>query len=316
MTLFLHRRPRRSSSKKEDGYVLMILLLLVAMIIIGAAAIVPTIKYEIEHDREEELIHRGVQYSRAIRGYYKKFGRYPVKIEDLQNTNNMRFLRKRYKDPMNCHNGQCEDFKLLHFGEVKLTFGNGLIPGALTPGMASTGALAAGNLAAVGGMQGSAAALGQPTIQPNQTTTSDSSQTSSTGSTDQNSGNGDQSSSGGSDSGQPNLKGFSSQTLGGGPIVGVVSASKKEGYREFNKKKKYSEWQFIYDPGTDRGGLLMTPNQPVLFQQPQNVNGQPNSGTNPASPGGLGFQNNPVSSTPNQNAPATPDQNNAQPQQQ
>ena len=64
----------------------------------------PSITFDIKRDREEEMIHRGVQYSRAIRAYYKKFGRYPTKIEDLENTNNLRFLRKRYKDPMNCKN--------------------------------------------------------------------------------------------------------------------------------------------------------------------------------------------------------------------
>src|SRR5205823_4084387 len=75
-----------------------------------------------------EMIHRGVQYSRAIRNYYRKFGRYPTKLEDLESANNFRFLRKRYKDPITGG-----DFKLLHFGEVKLAFtggmGGGVIPG-------------------------------------------------------------------------------------------------------------------------------------------------------------------------------------------
>ena len=82
------------------------------------------------------MIHRGVQYSRAIRAYYKKFGRYPTKIEDLENTNNMRFLRKRYKDPLTG-----KDFKLLHFGEVKMSAAAGWIPGAATLG--ANGALMA-----------------------------------------------------------------------------------------------------------------------------------------------------------------------------
>ena len=68
-------------------------------------------------------------------------------------------------------------------------------------------------------------------------------------------------------------------TFGGGPIVGVVSISKKDTIREFNHKKKYNEWQFIYDPATDRGGLIKTPNQPPLMgfgqQGMQNLNGQP-----------------------------------------
>src|ERR1700740_3574818 len=106
------RRAGRASRQDERGYILLILLLAMALLTIFAAAIVPTIKFQIERDREEELIHRGTQYSRAIRAYYKRFGRYPVRIEDLESTNNLKFLRKRYKDPTNCADGTCKDFKL------------------------------------------------------------------------------------------------------------------------------------------------------------------------------------------------------------
>ena len=115
------------------------LLLAMALMAIFAATIVPSIAFDIKRDREEEMIHRGVQYSRAIRAYYKKFGRYPMKLEDLENTNNLRFLRKRYKDPLNCKKSKCADFKLLHFGEVQMTLsamGGGLIPGANRSGPA------------------------------------------------------------------------------------------------------------------------------------------------------------------------------------
>ena len=117
------------------------LLLAMALMVIFAAVIVPSITFDIRRDREEEMIHRGVQYSRAIRAYYKKFGRYPTKLEDLESTNNLRFLRRRYKDPIT---GQ--DFKLLHFGEVKLSLsggiGGGNIPGANPIG--TTGGLNSG----------------------------------------------------------------------------------------------------------------------------------------------------------------------------
>ena len=96
---------RKASRSGEQGYVLLFLLLAVALITISLAVIIPTVKFEIERDREEEMIHRGVEYARAIQRYYKKFGRYPTKIEDLENTNNIRFLRKRYKDPTNCRMG-------------------------------------------------------------------------------------------------------------------------------------------------------------------------------------------------------------------
>ena len=45
--------------------------------------------------------------------------------------------------------------------------------------------------------------------------------------------------------------------------MGVASISKDKSIRVFNKKEHYNEWQFIYDPSTDRGGLLTTPNQPA-----------------------------------------------------
>src|SRR5215472_170320 len=107
---------------------------------IVAATLVTDIKFEIQRDREEEMIHRGVQYSRAIRAYYKKFGRYPATLENLENTNQMRFLRKRYKDPLTG-----KDFKVLHFGQVKMGLagaagmgGGGVIPGASTIGANGT----------------------------------------------------------------------------------------------------------------------------------------------------------------------------------
>src|SRR6202162_135855 len=134
------RAPGGSKNRRgQDGYALLTLLLVMALMMIFAGAIVPSITFDIKRDREEEMIHRGVQYSRAIRAYYKKFGRYPTKIEDLENTNNLRYLRKRYKDPMNCKNSKCADFKLLHFGEVQLSLsgiGGGNIPGANAIGAA------------------------------------------------------------------------------------------------------------------------------------------------------------------------------------
>ena len=297
---------------RESGYILLTLLLVVALLIVALGAIVPTIAFEIRRDREEELIHRGVQYSRAIRAYFKKFGRYPTKLEDLESTNNLRFLRKRYKDPING-----KDFRLLHFGEVKL-FGSSIAgasaiaganpaqPGpfgsANGPGLTSSpsglGAAPPPTNAADPNAQAGVNQAGVNQAGVNQAPGTDSSQALGTPE---------------APSGDSNSKGFLGQpsgpTVGGGPIVGVVSASKKEGIREFNHKKKYEEWQFIYDPSTDRGGLLSTPNQPPLQgaggagnqlgqQQPQNQNNSPFSSQPP--PGEL---NNPNSNPPPSNPP-------------
>src|SRR2546429_3526056 len=125
-TLQFRRQAIRSHSR-EHGYILLTLMLMTVALVIAAAAVLPAISFEIRRDREEELIHRGVQYSRAVRRYVKKFGRYPTRLEELEDTNNLRFLRRRYKDPIT---GQ--DFKLLHLGEIKVNFGAG-VAGATSP---------------------------------------------------------------------------------------------------------------------------------------------------------------------------------------
>src|SRR4029453_11987731 len=88
------------------------------------AATVPQLTFELKRDREEEMVHRGVQYTRAVRAYYRKFGGYPPSIDLLESSNNLHFLRKRYKDPVTG-----EDFKFLHVTDVKLTLGGSIAGG-------------------------------------------------------------------------------------------------------------------------------------------------------------------------------------------
>ena len=83
--------------------------------------------------------HRGTAYMRAIQHFYKKFNRYPARVEELENTNNVRFLRRRYTDPMNFDKatGKEKDFKFLHQQDISLNNGP-VLPGQ-TPGQNSPG---------------------------------------------------------------------------------------------------------------------------------------------------------------------------------
>src|SRR5712692_10329197 len=114
----------KSRARREHGYILLTLMLFVALLTIGFLAIIQRIDFQIKRDREEELIHRGVQYSRAVRRYFKKFGRYPTRIEELESSNNIRFLRQRYKDPITG-----KDFKPLHLTDVQISFNPGAASG-------------------------------------------------------------------------------------------------------------------------------------------------------------------------------------------
>ena len=100
-------------TRHEDGFILLAVLFLVALILITLAVAAPKIAKAIQRDRELELVHRGEQYKRAVKLYYRKFGAYPSTIDQLVNTNQIRFLRKRYTDPMT---GK-DDWKIIHQGE-------------------------------------------------------------------------------------------------------------------------------------------------------------------------------------------------------
>src|SRR5208337_1868265 len=117
LQIFMISRSRKSVfyRRTERGYILLTLILFVALITIAAVVTAPIIAHQMKRDREEELIHRGVQYSRAMKHFYKKLGHYPTRIEELENTNNVRFLRRRYKDPITG-----KDFKILHLGDVQM----------------------------------------------------------------------------------------------------------------------------------------------------------------------------------------------------
>jgi type II secretory pathway pseudopilin PulG len=357
----LPRRLRRG----EDGYILLTLLLVVALMTIAATVVISEISFEIKRDREQEMIHRGVQYTRAIRAYYKKLGRYPTKLEDLDNTNNLRYLRKHYKDPENKN----KDFKLLHFGDPGLSlsggFGGGMIPGASPAG--SPGGLngpgssnsAFGGGSSFGGSSfggsGSGAGFGGSGVNsqgvfaqsgPGGNSsggfggTNNSEPSNTPGANQTNGGDPSQAGSSGSqDSSSPQSRSTSSngqggQVFGGGAIVGVASLCKDKTIRIFNKKSKYNEWQFVYDPTADRGGLITTPYQPLQNLGSGGIPGaQPAGGTGTGSAfgnSGSAFGNNGSSfgnsgssfgsssgfgNSPGQNGPASPVQTPSNPPQ-
>jgi type II secretory pathway pseudopilin PulG len=90
-------------------------MFMLAVFIIAMSVAVPKVTREIQRDHEVETMQRGKQYIRGIKMYYKKFNAYPPSIDALVQTNNIRFLRKRYTDPIT---GK-DDWKAVHFGQNK-----------------------------------------------------------------------------------------------------------------------------------------------------------------------------------------------------
>ncbi len=107
---------REASSKNlvagrgERGFALLIVFLMAAAVAVMLYRQIPRVAFESQRDKEELLIEHGEQYKRAIQLYFLAFKKYPSKIEDLENTNDKRFLRRRYIDPMT---GK-DEWRLIH----------------------------------------------------------------------------------------------------------------------------------------------------------------------------------------------------------
>jgi type II secretory pathway pseudopilin PulG len=245
------RSPEREN---EQGFILvgLIVAIFIILLVMGVAA--PKVARDLRREREVEAIHRGNQYVRAIRLYYLKNGNhYPGSIEQLEKTNNIRFLRQRYADPMT---GK-PDWRLIKVGEAKTTvkgfFGQPLA--GLTPGLGT----AAAGMASGGGIgTGAAGSTGasSPTFGGSSTGGLGSGSGSSVGGTSGYSAPGaaggpDTSGAAGSTGsigggiGSQSATGFSGS---GAPFVGVGSSKSGESITVLNEQPSYQTWEFIYDP--------------------------------------------------------------------
>src|SRR5882757_467928 len=140
---------------EEQGFMLVGLIVAIFFVLLALSVAAPKVAQALRREREVEAVHRGNQYVRAIRLYYRKFGHYPGSMEQLEKTNNIRFLRQRYVNPIT---GK-DDWRLIKVGEAKTTvkgfFGQPLA--GLTPGLGSAASLASAGPAGAG-----AAGAGQP----------------------------------------------------------------------------------------------------------------------------------------------------------
>jgi len=102
----------RGSRNPESGYALLLVFAMAAIVAVSLYMQVPRVAFEAQRDKEQLLQDRGQEYSRAIALYVRKFNRFPSSMEDLENTNNQRFLRRRFADPMT---GKT-DWRILHAG--------------------------------------------------------------------------------------------------------------------------------------------------------------------------------------------------------
>src|SRR5678815_4864874 len=102
--------PRRPSRNPEGGYALLLVFLMAAIVALMLYQQLPRVAFENEREKEQLLIDRGEQYTRAIQLYYMANNRqWPTSIDDLEKREK-RFLRRRYVDP---YTGK-DEWRIIH----------------------------------------------------------------------------------------------------------------------------------------------------------------------------------------------------------
>jgi hypothetical protein len=108
--------------RKDSGFAMLLVFLMAACIAITLYIEVPRVAFEAERQRELLLVDRGNQFKRAIQVFVtdktnNPMRRYPATIDELENFNNHRYLRRRYLDPMT---GK-DEWRLVHINGGVLT---------------------------------------------------------------------------------------------------------------------------------------------------------------------------------------------------
>jgi type II secretory pathway pseudopilin PulG len=272
---------------------LLVFVLFTAVLLIGTYRILPKAVFEGQRQKEEELIFRGQQYRRAIQLYVRRFGRYPASLDDLEDTNDLRFIRKLYPDPMTPEG----EWRLIHIAP------GGVFPDALNPP----------------GVQGPSPGASNPAEESSSGTSSrqssGSSPESSTGFQQgllgASAGQSDiteQGSANPPNAQQPRGTGLNPQAgapqqgpvFGGGGLAGVASKNESEAIKRWNTYEHYNEWEFIYDYRADPLGLAS-----INRASGQQTPAGPPQGGGAVGPGGRG-PNNPFGLPGLPSAPARP----------
>jgi type II secretory pathway pseudopilin PulG len=312
--------PIRRRKPSENGYMLISVMILLAIFLIAMAVGVPKVAESIQRDREVETMHRGKQYIRAIQLYFRKFHAYPPNLDALVKTNEIRFLRKKYIDPMT---GK-DDWKPIMYCQNKTPMAMGFfgqpLGGAGCGALAGIGPAGGPSLGGANGLAGSNNGSGASLMNTGGSTSSAGgglfsntsggvagagSGTTGTG-TDGSPGAGAVDANGTpiNNTGSPLSTG---QTFGGGGIVGVEPVSPKQSILIYKKKNHYNEWEFLYSQLMDQqmvgGGNAGTIGQPANGAPGFN---QPSPGIGGVSQPGTGINQNGGANQPGNNNGSTP----------
>jgi hypothetical protein len=281
--------------RSRRGSVLLIVMMMATLMLVSLTIALPSIYQEAQRERELELIFRGNQYAHAVMLFRQKFRRFPSTVDELIETDGIRFLRKAYTDPMDpkgrwrfihCNAaGVVLDSKTLKLNPTGIT--------GISPGMGQTpfGAQVNQTQGTAPAASGSDQNPSSPQANQTQGITPGSDQNSSSSDSNQTQGQEDSA-----------FFGQKNGQMLGAFIVGVAPTSHKASIRVLNKHTRYDEWEFM---GLDTGGTAIMAPGAGGVQPPSGqigIIGAPPSNGQPATPV-LGQPPGPPVMPPDQNAP-------------
>jgi len=309
------RHPALGPGASESGYALLVVLGMMLIMVVASTAAVMMTRTNARRQREEEMIWRGKQYTRAVRLYYHKTGHYPLQLDDLtKGVPGVRFLRQSYKEPMNTADGSWRLIYINAAGQIigsvryaslqqmalldLMDLNGGQLPTTATglPGVPASSLGSIGTNPQPG--QGIASGFGTlPTApSPNQNLIASPDQSGQNPQSPSQFGQtGTPGQSGGSDQsgafGQPGTNPLLLQKPTGpvsGPVLGAfitgVGGSDDgdlASIKIYHHGKKYKEWEFIWNPIEEQAAAAQQQAGTLGGQQPGQI------GT-PTAPGGFG----------------------------
>ncbi len=131
--------------RPDSGFAMLLVFAMAAAMAWVLYMELPRLAFEAQRNKEEMLVERGEQYIRGVQLFQRKNKKLPQTIEELEQTNGIRFIRRRYVDPLT---GK-DDWRVIHADAAgKLT--DSLVKKQAKPGETGTGATEAPNPYSVG----------------------------------------------------------------------------------------------------------------------------------------------------------------------
>ena len=288
-----YKPPLTRSRRNQGGYALLLVVFLTALLVVSTASIGLKIVTEGKREKEQEMIWRGKQYTRGIKMYYRKLGRFPNSLDDLTKPKigNIRFMRQAYKDPMNKEDGS---WRLIYVGPAGNLIGslNQSLNSVQMPGAGGIGQPATGP-GTIGGQTGTGIFGSNPA--PGSTgATPGGFGPGSTGTTPAAPGTPGTATGTGTGTDTQAVPTGDTPTIMGGSIIGIGSKINQPSVIIFEKAQNYRLFEFIWDPSKDLGAVGIGGQQigtpPGTPQPGQSPTGQP--------PTGIGQPPNPMNPQP------------------